>query len=37
MHNNPLFTGANQDDEFKRHNAQANYEKGEKIFKERNP
>ena len=37
MHNNPLFTGAKQDDEFKRHNAQANYEKGEKIFKERNP
>jgi hypothetical protein len=37
MHNNPLFTGAKQDDEFKRHNAKENYEKGEKIFKERNP
>jgi glycosyltransferase involved in cell wall biosynthesis len=36
-HNNPLFTGATQDAEFKRHNAQANYELGEKIFKDRNP
>jgi len=36
-HNNPLFTGAAQDAEFKRHNAKENYELGEKIFKERNP
>jgi len=36
-HNNPLFTGATQDAEFKRHNAKENYELGEKIFKERNP
>ena len=36
-HNNPMFTGAHQDEEFKRHNSKGNYEKGEKIFKERNP
>jgi hypothetical protein len=36
-HNNPLFTGAAQDAEFKRHNAKENYDLGEKIFKERNP
>jgi len=36
-HNNPLFTGAVQDAEFKKHNAQENYVLGEKIFKERNP
>jgi hypothetical protein len=36
-HNNPIFTGAAQDAEFKRHNAKENYELGEKIFKERNP
>jgi hypothetical protein len=36
-HNNPMFTGAHQDEEFKRHNSRGNYEKGEKIFKERNP
>lgn len=36
-HNNPLFTGATQDNEFKRHNAKENYELGEKIFRERNP
>jgi glycosyltransferase involved in cell wall biosynthesis len=36
-HNNPFFTGAEQDEEFKKHNAKENYEIGEKIFKERNP
>ena len=35
-HNNPFFTGQEQDDVFKKHNAIANYELGEKIFKERN-
>jgi tetratricopeptide (TPR) repeat protein len=36
-HNNPFFTGAAQDEEFKKHNAKENYTLGEKIFKERNP
>jgi hypothetical protein len=36
-HNNPFFTGAPQDEEFKKHNAKENYTLGEKIFKERNP
>ena len=36
-HNNPMFTGAVQDAEFKKHNAKENYVLGEKIFKERNP
>lgn len=36
-HDNPLFTGAEQDAEFQRHNARENYEKGQKIFEQRNP
>ena len=36
-HENPLFTGAEQDEEFKRHNARENYEKGEAIYRSRNP
>jgi hypothetical protein len=36
-HENPLFTGARQDEEFQRHNAKENYEKGQMIFASRNP
>lgn len=36
-HENPLFTGARQDEEFQRHNARENYEKGEAIYRSRNP
>lgn len=36
-HNNPFFTGADQDEQFRRHNARENYEKGEAIFRQRNP
>jgi hypothetical protein len=36
-HNNPLFTGAPQDEQFKRHNAATNYTLGQQIFTQRNP
>jgi len=36
-HNNPLWSKTPPDDEYRRHNSKANYEKGEAIFKARNP
>jgi hypothetical protein len=36
-HNNPLWSQTPPDDEYRRHNSKANYEKGEAIFKARNP
>jgi hypothetical protein len=36
-HNNPLFTGAAQDEQFKKHNSPANYALGQQIFTQRNP
>lgn len=36
-HRNPFWTGGEQDDVFKKHNNQKNYEIGQEIFKRRNP
>ena len=35
IHDNPMFTGAAQDDNFKKHNAVSNYEKGKAIYEKR--
>ena len=37
QHNNPIWTGAEGDDIFKKHNRQENYILGEQIFRARNP
>lgn len=37
IHNNPMWTGAEGDDVFKKHNRQENYILGEQIFRARNP